>query len=99
MCYCEECFIDSNDPEWFGKTIELTDTQNFHIVRAYHMAGRCVDCGACVRACPMDVDLRFLTKKTEKDVKKFFSYEAGVNEDEAPPLTTFKPEDPQEFIR
>ncbi|MDY6862223.1 MAG: Coenzyme F420 hydrogenase/dehydrogenase, beta subunit C-terminal domain [Thermodesulfobacteriota bacterium] len=99
MCYCQECFVDCTDPEWFGKTAEIKDTKMFHIVRAYHMAGRCVDCGACVKACPMDVDLRFLTKKIEKDVLEFFAYEAGVKDDEPPPFTTFKPEDPQEFIR
>jgi formate dehydrogenase (coenzyme F420) beta subunit len=99
LCYCKECCVDSSQPQWFGKSTELTDTQVFHIMRTFHTAGRCVDCGACMRACPMDVDLRFLNKKIEKDVRDLFSFEAGMNPDEAPPLNTFKTDDPQEFIK
>jgi ferredoxin len=99
ICYCEVCYVDSSEPQWFGKSIESTDTQIFHIVRAFHTTGRCVDCGACVRACPMDVDLRFLNKKIEKDVLELFSFEAGEDPDQPPPLTTYKQDDPEEFIK
>ena len=27
----------------------------FHLVRAVHMAGRCIDCGLCEDACPVDI--------------------------------------------
>ncbi len=99
ICYCEACYVDSSEPQWFGKSIERTDTQIFHIVRAFHTTGRCVDCGACVRACPMDVDLRFLNKKIEKDVRDLFSFEAGIDPEEPPPLTVYKQNDPEEFIK
>lgn len=99
ICYCEACYVDCSEPQWFGKSIELTDTQIFHIVRAFHTTGRCVDCGACMRACPMDVDLRFLNKKIEKDVLELFSFEAGEDPDQPPPLTTYKQDDPEEFIK
>lgn len=99
LCYCKECCVDSSQPQWFGKSIALSDTQIFHIMRAFHVAGRCVDCGACVRACPMEVDLRFLNKKIEKDVRELFSFEAGINLDEPPPLSVFRPDDPEDFIK
>ena len=99
ICYCEPCYVDSSEPQWFGKSIESTDTQIFHIVRAFHTTGRCVDCGACVRACPMDVDLRFLNKKIEKDILELFSFEAGEDPDQPPPLATYKQDDPEEFIK
>lgn len=99
LCYCKECCVDSSQPQWFGKSIELSDSQVFHLMRAFHTTGRCVDCGACMRACPMEVDLRFLNKKIEKDVRGLFSFEAGINPDEPPPLATFKPDDPEEFIK
>lgn len=99
LCYCPECFVDSSKPQWIGKTTNLSDTAIFHIVRAFHMAGRCVDCGACDRACPMGVDVRKLTKKIEKDVKELFGYEAGVSLEDIPPLATFSPDDPQGFIK
>ncbi|MCW4055579.1 MAG: 4Fe-4S dicluster domain-containing protein [Candidatus Bathyarchaeota archaeon] len=99
LCYCRECFVDQTMPAWFGKTNHLSDTMIYHIVRAFHVAGRCVDCGACSRACPMDIDLRQLVKKTERIVRERFNYEAGISLEEVPPLGEFKMQDPQEFIR
>ncbi len=99
FCYCRECFVDNSEPQWVGKTVDPVDTELFHLVRALHLAGRCVDCGACERACPMGVDLRKLNKKLEKDVEERFGYKAGLSLEELPPLATYKPEDEQEFIR
>ena len=98
ICYCRDCFIDQNDPQWFGKSTDLADTVAFHVVRAMHTAGRCVDCGACERACPMGVRLRALNGRAEKEVRERFGYEAGMSLDEAPALATFREDDPQEFI-
>ena len=98
LCYCKMCFVDQTMPAWFGKTNDLSDTMIYHIVRAIHVAGRCVDCGACSRACPMDIDLRELVKKTGKIMKERYNYEAGVSLEQVPPLGEFKMEDPQEFI-
>lgn len=98
LCYCDQCFIDQNQPQWFGKTTEMSDTMIFHLVRAFHVAGRCVNCGACARACPMGVDLMSLTKKIEKDMDELYGYVAGLDVEELAPFTTFKEDDPQEFI-
>ncbi len=98
MCYCKECFVDETMPAWFGKTNDLSDTLIYHIVRALHLAGRCVDCGACSRACPMGINLRALLKKTEKIVRDRFDFEAGISIEEAPVMGSFKQGDPQEFV-
>ena len=98
-CYCVECFVDQAQPDWFGKSDDLSDVMAFHLVRIYHMAGRCLDCGACVRACPMHIDLRALLSKVEKDVRELYEYEAGVDLEAIPPLSTYRPDDPQEFIK
>lgn len=98
LCYCHECFVDQIFPSWFGKTSDLPDIMVYHIVRTLHVAGRCVDCGACSRACPMNINLRVLMKKTEKIMKERFNYEVGLDLKEAPPLGTFTQEDPEEFI-
>ena len=63
------------------------------------MTGRCVDCGACVRACPNNIDLRTLTKRIEKDVKEMFNSEAGLSINENAPLASFTENDPQDFIK
>jgi len=97
-CYCPECFSEQTRPKWAGITNNISDVMFYQIGRIFHQAGRCVDCGACERACPMGIDLRILTKKLIKDVKEYFDYEAGISPDEPPPLATFKPEDKQEFI-
>ena len=97
-CYCNQCFVDHNQPQWFSKTTELSDTIIFHLVRAFHVAGRCVNCGACARACPMGVDLMSLTKKIAKDMNELYGYTAGMDIEELAPFATFKEDDPQEFI-
>lgn len=99
MCYCPTCFVDESRPQWVGKTLDSTDTRTFHLLRAFHLAGRCTDCGACERACPMDIPIRQLTKKLEKDVKTLYGYEAGLVMEGRPPLDTYRPDDPQDFIK
>ncbi|GKT06922.1 4Fe-4S dicluster domain-containing protein [Desulforhabdus sp. TSK] len=98
-CYCPTCFVDESRPQWVGKTIDPTDTRTFHFLRAYHLAGRCTDCGSCERACPMGIKVRQFTKKLEKDVKELFGYEAGLSLDQRPALDAFQPDDPQAFIK
>lgn len=97
-CFCEECFVESSAPKWIEKGLDVSDLAIWHIVRAYHQAGRCVDCGACERACPMQINLRFLTRKINRDVRDYFDFEAGVDPSATPPLATFRIEDREEFI-
>ena len=94
LCYCPTCFVDESKPQWVGKSQNKTDIRTFHFLRAYHCAGRCVDCGACVQACPMGIDVRFLTKKLEKDCLDLFDWESGLSTENRPALDTYSPEDP-----
>jgi formate dehydrogenase (coenzyme F420) beta subunit len=99
LCYCPTCFVDESRPQWVGKSIDPTDTRTFHFLRAYHCAGRCTDCGACERACPVGIKVRTFTKKLEKDVKELFNFETGLDPDVRPPLDVYKTQDPEEFIK
>ena len=99
LCYCPTCFVDESDPQWVGKSLDPTDTMTFHILRAYHCAGRCTDCGACERACPMGIPVREFTQKLNKDTAELFSWEAGLTLEQRPPLDVYKVDDYNEFIR
>jgi len=97
-CYCNECFVDQNDPQWIGKTPEVTDSIIFHLIRNLHIAGRCVDCGSCVSACPVDLDLRVMNKKVEKEIKERFDYTAGLDINEKPVMSSYCEHEKQDFI-
>ncbi len=99
LCYCPTCFVDEAQPQWVGKSIDPTDTMTFHILRAYHCAGRCTDCGACERVCPVGIPVRQFTKKLNKDAEDLFDWEAGLSLDQRPALDVYKVEDYDEFIR
>jgi len=99
LCYCPTCFVDESRPQWVGKGIDPTDTMTFHLLRAYHCAGRCTDCGACERVCPVGVPVRQFTKKLNKDAQELFSWEAGLSLGQRPPLDVYRPDDYNDFIR
>ncbi|MCP4754289.1 MAG: 4Fe-4S ferredoxin [Proteobacteria bacterium] len=99
LCYCPTCFVDESGPQWVGKSDDPTDTRTFHFLRAFHCAGRCTDCGACQSACPMGINMRTFTKKLEKDCLELYGWQSGLTTDERPPLDSFKPDDPDEFVK
>ncbi|HPB30789.1 MAG TPA: 4Fe-4S dicluster domain-containing protein [Candidatus Sumerlaeota bacterium] len=99
MCYCDECFVERSLPRWIGEGIELTDTMIFHITRALHAAGRCGECGACSRACPMGVNLGILAVKINEDIEKLYHDKAGMDPDKPPAFSTFRPDDYNDFIK
>jgi ferredoxin len=97
-CYCNLCFVDQNLPIWFNKTTEYTDIFTFHLIRATHLAGRCVACGACSSVCPVGIDLNFITRKLEKIVKERFDYTSGLSAKILPPMMDFSMDDAEEFM-
>lgn len=99
LCYCPTCFVDESTPQWVGKGQNKTDIDTFHFLRAFHCAGRCTDCGACVEACPMDINVRDFTRKLNKDCYELFGWEAGLDITKRPPLDTYSPDDPNDFIK
>jgi len=97
-CYCKECFADKTNPRWIGIGNDLSDTMFYHIGRMFHQAGRCVGCDACVRACPMGIDLRTFTQKLVKDARELFNFEVGFGNDEKAMFSTFEETDSDDFI-
>ncbi len=98
MCYCELCIADQQEPRWIEASKKLSANTMWHLVRAYHLAGRCSDCGECQRACPEGIPLRMLNAAVEKMVSEEFGVRPGTKPDELPPLVTLAQDDPDEIM-
>ncbi len=98
VCTCSECIFDKKAPRWITKANDVSENLVYHLVRAFHVAGKCIDCGECERACPMNIPLRSLNKKVEKDLLELFDYTAGIDVEQQPPLTTYKAGDLDDFL-
>jgi ferredoxin len=92
-CYCFECVAEQLDPSWMSIAIDLPQKQFFHVMRAYHMAGRCSGCNACEEACPMGIPLSLLNRKIAREVEALFDYKTGQDAETPPPLATFQVEE------
>lgn len=100
-CNCRTCIFDEMKPQWVGRETSISDNFMYHLVRASHMAGRCIECGECERVCPVNIPLMLINQKLIKDVNKFFGpYEAGMVyiEGAKPPLSSYQKNDPDNFL-
>jgi len=98
MCYCEDCVLDRLRPMWMRRSVDISENTAFHVARAYHLAGRCIQCGECERVCPVDIPLMELNRKFYKDVEELYDYEPGTEMEAKPLLSTFSVDDSEEFI-
>ncbi|MDI6733409.1 MAG: 4Fe-4S dicluster domain-containing protein [Planctomycetota bacterium] len=98
LCYCNRCIADKNQPQWILTSPHLKGNFAWNVIRAYHLSGRCIDCGECERACPVNIPLMLLNKIIYNNIKTNFGYEAGFDPSVPPPLATYNPEDKENFI-
>ena len=90
-CTCEHCVFDNPASGVAQKAaVNSFEESNFHIIRAFHVAGRCTDCGECSRVCPQHIPLHLLNRKFILDINRFYGdYQAGEDPAAKPPLGTF----------
>ena len=90
-CSCRKCVFDSNKFDSAQKAnVDSFEEKMFHIIRAFHVAGRCTDCGECSRVCPQGIPLHLFNRKFIKDINEFYGeFQAGDDISEKGPLTNF----------
>lgn len=90
-CTCEKCVFDNPASGVENKAAANTfEDQMFHIIRAFHVAGRCTDCGECSRVCPQHIPLHLLNRKFIKDIDEFYGeYQAGAEVGSRAPLVNY----------
>lgn len=98
MCNCEQCFADKNQPQWFPTAADGPGNLAWHIMRTFHMAGRCVGCGACQDACPAGIPLNALSAAMARSAVVHFNHRAGVDPKAVPLQSDYRPDDKESFI-
>lgn len=97
LCYCRECVVEKTVPQWVEETVKPSSNTYWNLIRAYHLAGRCVDCGECDRACPVDIPLRILNRKMAETVEELFGFTPGMDPETTPAMLDFR-EDEEEVL-
>ena len=99
-CTCENCVFDNRDSGIDQKAAADSFEENmFHIIRAFHVAGRCTDCGECSRVCPQHIPLHLLNRKFISDIDNYYGeYQAGEEIGQRAPLVNFTKEDVEPSI-
>lgn len=98
-CTCRICFVDQRRVGWQGKQNNFNENRFYGLVRAFHIADRCIECGECERVCPMELPLMSINRKLVKDMNKLFGeYESGMTAENPDVLRNYNLDDLEEFM-
>jgi len=99
LCYCGQCITENNQPQWVPVASDPFGNLEWNVVRAMHLAGRCVNCGSCAAACPENIRIDLLNQVLAQEAMTQFGAEAGYSVRKEYALAAFKPDDKETFIR
>lgn len=83
LCYCEDCTLESDGPEWIEKGV-LPPSPMFHLERLIHIADSCCNCGQCEEVCPMEIPIAKITHEAALNAKDLSGYQRGYKGDMPP---------------
>jgi len=90
VCVCwDKCVNRSRQPELVAQKVGAKENLLFQMIHMFHVAGRCTSCGACDRACPVEIPLHLLHRKMNKEIYDMFGFEPGTKLDEKPVFQLF----------
>jgi ferredoxin len=93
MCYCEVCIAEKLDPPWESIAIAPSENEFYHVLRGYHLIGRCIECGECERVCPMGIPVFLYQRYLAEEVRRTFDFRPGMDAETLAPFMTFRKEE------
>jgi ferredoxin len=98
LCYCPQCTVEINQPQWIPVASSRQGNLEWHIMRAMHLSGRCIECGQCGEVCPSGIPIHLLPIRLAEEIRELYGSVTGMKRDENCEMSSFQPDDKENFI-
>ena len=78
LCHCQRCVLERDLPQTVKKGV-LPVPITFGMIRAFHVACSCVNCGQCADVCSADIPIPTLVHHLTKHCTELFGEEPGLD--------------------